>query len=88
MCDSHRYPWKLNLFNNVEDYVVFLAEILFNSNNLSIVSEARNALVKKLQIKIKLWYIIYSWSDKVIKGIVVNLTYQSINRAGSHLKLR
>ena len=37
--------WKLNLINNVEDTVVFLVWTVFNWDNSTIVSEAKNTQV-------------------------------------------
>ena len=54
MPNPQQYPLNLNLINNVEENVVFLASKVFNSVNFSIVSKARYVqvtVVEKPQIK-------------------------------------
>ena len=98
MSDSQWYPYNLNLYlnNNMEEVVVFKGLQVLNSDSTNMFFCSRNAhvtFVVKSQLKIisfqlnKHWYLIHTWSDKVLKGIVLNLALRSLRRGPIEITL-
>ena len=85
MSDWQRYPWNLILIKIVNDIIVFLTrEVSVNfcklvSPVLKNNNAQRNRKWKRNSLKkLKHWYLIHTWSDKVFKGTFVSLVLSSL----------
>ena len=90
MPDLQLYPGNFNLIKNMEEIFVFLTQCLFLWVSLcSIVvlinkecaSHFRREPTNEINSlkKQKHWYLIHTWSEKAVKGTVVNLTLPSLH---------